>query len=241
VDFREPHHLPKRRAPGEPFDPAQLPRQRRGTSPQMHGRYPDYDVLAEAGAWDEETRRVVLGRIGPAPPLRYFEPAQAASLEAFCDVLLAQDREPRVPVLALIDAKLADGRRDGYRYAGLPDDGELLRGLAGALDDAARDRGGASFAAAPPPLQSAIVEGFAGQRLTGPFWSDLDGRRVWQVAIRYACEAFYAHPWAWNEIGFGGPAYPRGYLRLGIDQREPWEGDEARHDDPGREFTGGDG
>ena len=26
---------------------------------------------------------------------------------------------------------------------------------------------------------------------------------------------FYAHPWAWNEIGFGGPAYPRGYARFG--------------------------
>jgi hypothetical protein len=40
--------------------------------------------------------------------------------------------------------------------------------------------------------------------------------------------AFYAHPWAWNEIGFGGPGYPRGYMRLGADQREPWEGEEAR-------------
>ena len=26
---------------------------------------------------------------------------------------------------------------------------------------------------------------------------------------------FYSHPWAWNEIGFGGPAYPQGYMRLG--------------------------
>ncbi|HLI25128.1 MAG TPA: hypothetical protein VKU91_09240, partial [Acidimicrobiales bacterium] len=31
------------------------------------------------------------------------------------------------------------------------------------------------------------------------------------------------HPWAWNEMGFGGPAYPRGYKALGIDQRERWE------------------
>ena len=31
------------------------------------------------------------------------------------------------------------------------------------------------------------------------------------------------HPWAWNEIGFGGPAYPRGYARLGPGQRESWE------------------
>ena len=36
--------------------------------------------------------------------------------------------------------------------------------------------------------------------------------------------AFYSHPWAWNEIGFGGPAYPRGYMRLGpTSTREPFE------------------
>ena len=47
--------------------------------------------------------------------------------------------------------------------------------------------------------------------------------RVWSLWTRYAASAFYAHPWAWNEIGFGGPAYPRGYKNLGLDRREPWE------------------
>ena len=44
--------------------------------------------------------------------------------------------------------------------------------------------------------------------------------------------AFYAHPWAWNEIGFGGPAYPRGYARMGVGQSEAWEGAEALDLDP---------
>ena len=46
---------------------------------------------------------------------------------------------------------------------------------------------------------------------------------VWSLWTRYVCTAFYSHPWAWNEIGFGGPAYPRGYKNLGIDRREPYE------------------
>ncbi len=28
---------------------------------------------------------------------------------------------------------------------------------------------------------------------------------------------------AWQEIGFPGPAYPRGYKNIGIDRREPFE------------------
>jgi hypothetical protein len=39
--------------------------------------------------------------------------------------------------------------------------------------------------------------------------------------------AYYAHPVAWNEIGFGGPASPRGYVRMGLDRRDPWEAVEA--------------
>ena len=38
--------------------------------------------------------------------------------------------------------------------------------------------------------------------------------------MRAVLSAFYSHPWAWNEIGFGGPAYPRGYARFGVGQRE---------------------
>jgi hypothetical protein len=44
--------------------------------------------------------------------------------------------------------------------------------------------------------------------------------------------AYYGHPAAWNEIGFGGPAAPRGYVRTDFDRRDPWEASEAR---PGRE------
>ena len=39
-------------------------------------------------------------------------------------------------------------------------------------------------------------------------------------------------PTAWNEIGFGGPASPRGYVRMDFDRRDPWEAAEAR---PGME------
>src|SRR5437763_11411936 len=100
--FREPHHLPKRG--GRP--PTQLPRQRRGTTPQMHGRYPDYDVLENAEHWDPVSRELVLGRVRDVPPIRFFTAREAAVLRPFLDVALAQDAEPRIPVLEMVDAKL---------------------------------------------------------------------------------------------------------------------------------------
>ena len=44
------------------------------------------------------------------------------------------------------------------------------------------------------------------------------------------CIATY--PASWNEIGFGGPACRRGYVRRNFDRHDPWEAAEAT---PGRE------
>src|SRR5207237_7000144 len=66
-----------------------LPRQRRGTTPQMIGRYPDYDVLDEADHWDEVTRRVVLDRVHDVPPFRFFDQSERETVKAFCDTITA--------------------------------------------------------------------------------------------------------------------------------------------------------
>ncbi len=158
-----PHHLPKVRG-DEGAAPAELPRQRRGTTPQMHGRYPDYDCLEETRHWDERTRAVVFGRIERVPALRFFGPDEAAALAAFCDVVLAQDGEPRIPVLAFVDDKLAAGRLDGYQYSDLPDDRETWRLVARGLDEAARAQGAASFASASGEDQRRIVDRLADGR-----------------------------------------------------------------------------
>lgn len=200
--------------------PGALPRQRRGTTPQMHGRYPDYDVLASSGHWDELTRRLVLERLAPVPELRFFSESEARVLRAFCDVVMAQDAEPRIPVLEMIDAKLHAGTLDGFRYENMPPDPETWRAVAAGLDASARERGcDEGFATADGQLQHQIVGCFSSGELN---W-ELPVKRAFKVVMRGVLSAFYSHPWAWNEIGFGGPAYPRGYARLGPGQREHWE------------------
>jgi hypothetical protein len=221
VPFEHPGHLPNHRG-GKPLEPERLPRQRRGTTPQMHGRYPDHDVLALAGHWDAETRDVVLRRLDP-PAYRFFDAAQVRTLEAFCDVVTGQDGEPRIPVLRFVDDSLHSGRLPGFRYEGMPDDGEAWRRVASGLDDAA----GGSFAELDEDARCELVARFAKHDLHGGVWDSMPIERAWAVVTAAIVTAFYAHPWAWNEIGFGGPAYPRGYMRLGVDQHEPWEGREA--------------
>ena len=201
----------------------------------MHGRYPDYNVLDERGHWDPVTRRVVLERVEQVPPIRFFTEAEAATLGAFCDVVMAQDSEPKIPVLNMVDAKLHAGKLDGFRYADMPDDRETWRRVAVGLDAAARQRGVAPFAAATPETQQDVVQAFSEGGLRGEIWDELPPAKAWAVVMRGVLGAFYSHPWAFNEIGFGGPAYPRGYARLGAGQRESWEGAPAFEADPVRD------
>ena len=125
--------MPKR------FEPEGLPRQRKGITPGMVGRYPDYDVLAERRHWDEVTRKLVLDRVENVPEFRYFDIRERASLEPLCDHITGQvGEEPRIPVLAFVDEKLASGSFDGYQYFDMPGDGQTWRTTARGLDQEAR-------------------------------------------------------------------------------------------------------
>jgi gluconate 2-dehydrogenase subunit 3-like protein len=234
-DYRQSGHLPKLRSAEEGHaDPFDLPRQRRGKTPQMHGRYPDYDVFEQAGHWDEVTRRLVEHRAAEVPPVRFFTATEASALRPFCDLVTAQDAEPRIPVFEMVDAKLYEGKLDGYRHADMPDDTETWRLVARGLDEAARRRGAQSFATASGDEQMEICEDFSTGELEGGVWDDLPCSKAWSVVMRGVLSEFYSHPWAWNEIGYGGPAYPRGYMRLAAGEREPFEAEEVGGEDPVR-------
>ncbi len=241
LNFNLGEHLPHRRGDHEPADPYDLPRQRRGRTPQMHGRYPEYDVLEQADHWDPVTREMVLDRVNNVPPVRFFTEREAATLGALCDVLTAQDSEPRIPVINYIDQKYEQGELDGFQFADMPDDRDAWRLVAQGLDEQARqDADAASFATAEHAVQKAIVARFADGELEGGAWAQMNVKHAFSLVMRVVLSCFYSHPWTWNEIGFGGPAYPRGYSRFGSPQlqrgeRESWEGQEAFDRDPVRD------
>ena len=60
-----------------------------------------------------------------------------------------------------------------------------------------------------------------------PEWQGMPPALFFSVRVLHdVFGAYYSHPTAWNEIGYGGPASPRGYLRLGINRRDSWEAEE---------------
>jgi hypothetical protein len=196
----------------------------RGVTPQGRGRFPGFDALSQSSVWDDATAGVVLARIAPPSDLAFFTPHEVAIAEPLVDLLLGQAGDPRVPIVALIDSRLAIGETDGWHYDDLPEDGQAWRESLAFLDEDAHEAtSGRGFAELVTGEQAGLVQQVQDLAVDGTTWHGRPAKRVWSLWTRYACTAFYSHPWAWNEIGFPGPAYPRGYLNPGVDARERWE------------------
>lgn len=200
------------------------------------GRFPGFEVMAQSKHWDAATTSVVVSRLGMPPDIRYFCAAEEATASALCDQLLDQREPPRVPVVNMVDARLAEQQTDGWHYEGMAPDGQSWRDSLAALDRDAMERSGCPFAEASWEEQGAILQ--AVQDLGSQDWHGTPAARIWSLWTRYACTAFYCHPSAWEEIGFAGPAYPRGYKNMGVDRLEPFEVADAHPDrDPLRKGT----
>ncbi|KQP80272.1 gluconate 2-dehydrogenase subunit 3 family protein [Methylobacterium sp. Leaf117] len=202
----------------------------------MHPRkdhFPGYDVLAkrDTPSWNAKTRAVIDERLAITPEThRFLDKAAFATLQAVAERIVPQpsDRTPLVPVAAMVDHKLASGEHDGYRYAGLPEQGEAWRCGLKALDAEAQKAFGAPFSDLGAWAQDGLLKACEKGGLTGPAWDGMPSdlffkKRIIPDLVR----AYYAHPTAWSEIGWGGPASPRGYVRMGFDRRDPWEAAES--------------
>lgn len=193
----------------------------------LANRYPDADILAQRAHWDDATRAVVLDRVHNVPPFRYYDVEYRRRLEALCARIIPQDHRPperRVPIAPWIDARCDRRVVDGVRFRDMPpNEVAWTWGLDG-VDQTAQALFGERFTELDGHQQDQVLRAIAGGDPPGEVWQRMPARRWWiHTAVRQISGAYYAHPYAWDEIGFGGPAYPRGYASLNFGMPEPWE------------------
>jgi hypothetical protein len=199
------------------------------------GYYPGFSTLAQQSFWDEATRDVVLQRVEQVPPIRFFTPSELKLMTAVLDRVIPQDDrddEHKIPVVNYIDDRLSRNEMDGYRYEDMPPNREAFRLGLQAIDDIAGTMHGKPFVECSPTQQDEVLWSIHEDRPQGgdEIWKQMPADRFWILLVTEAADAYYAHPYAWDEIGFGGPAYPRGYFRLENGQPEPWEVTEQRYE-----------
>lgn len=190
----------------------------------MADRFPGYDVLAkrDTPSWNPQTRKVIAERLATAEP-NVLTPEQRATLRLVIDRIVPQpEGRPPVNACALVLHKIMADGGDGYRHHRLPRVREAWERGLDAIDAEARARFGHGFAVLDGGQADAVLRAVeCGETIADwpfppeVFWS-------WRL-LTDVVSAYYAHPSAWSAMGFGGPASPRGYVRLDANRRDPWE------------------
>ena len=202
---------------------------------QQPGYYPRFSTLSQRAYWDAATRRVVEKRVNHPPEREFFsEDAWNFWTAVFAHLIPQTDRTPdrQIPIVAVLDSRLAKNETVGYRYEDMPPDRIAYQLGIDAIDREAEKRYGAKFRLLPHLQQDLVLKAIHdGEPKAAPeIWKKMSVNRFWQLIMSDAIDAYYAHPWAWDEIGYGGPAYPRAYTRLERGEPEPWEVEEQRYE-----------
>jgi len=199
------------------------------------GYYPGYSTLAQKAFWDAKTRSVILHRVNDTPTIRFFNVHQEAVMKAVCDRIIPQhDRDPayRIPIVNYIDERLYENQIDGYRYENMPSDRDAYQLAVEAFEAIAQSHHEHSFVDLDAHAQDEVLKSIHDGNAPAAWeiWERMSIQNFWKLLVGDCAAAYYSHPWAWDEIGFGGPAYPRGYMRVEGGEPEPWEVDEVRYE-----------
>jgi hypothetical protein len=178
---------------------------------------------------------VIFDRVNNVPPVRFFTPEEARLLKAICDRILPQDDRDeahKIPIVPQIDKRLYEDSHNGDRYESMPPDREAFQLGIKAIEQIAMHKHGHSFLEISPLEQDQILRSLhdAKPSAAHDIWDRMAVHRFWMLLVTDCVDAYYSHPYSWDEIGFGGPAYPRAYMRLERGEAEPWEVEEKRYE-----------
>jgi hypothetical protein len=198
-------------------------------------RFPGYDVLSKrlTPSWNEKTREVVTRRLAIDPAPKFFSHEEFETLRAIADRIVPQPpTRPPIPVAALVDEKLHRHNEDGFRKIGMPRQAEAWRRGLAALDQDAKQAFGARFRDLSAQDQDDLLARMEKGLLRSASWANMPSDAFFKMRMAHdIVRAYYAHPTAWSEVGWGGPASPRGYVRMDFNERDSWEAAEVKDGD----------
>ncbi|MCP1310045.1 gluconate 2-dehydrogenase subunit 3 family protein [Paenibacillus tyrfis] len=192
-------------------------------------RYPSYDVMHEKDSWDDHTQQIVLSRLHTTGDYVFLMTVEAEHLRAWCSLLVDDERPEIIQfVLDHIDRTLAGGQ-ESQRKSGEPEAAVLVREGLHALDIACQTiHTERFFHLQPKQKKQLMLDVSRNQAVPLEVWQHVPQEALFKKLLNLTVEAYYSHPEIWSEIGYGGPAYPRGYVRMHPGQLDPWEPKEEK-------------
>ncbi len=201
----------------------------------MADPFPDYDVLSKRDtlSWNDPTRRAVDERLALVERKGVLDERLRAVLRAVVDRIVPQPTSrPPVNAAAILLDRIARDEGPGFRPAGLPRLASAWERGLDRIDAEARARGPSGLAELDGEAADDVLRAVEAGEVRGD-WGTLPPQVFWKWRlIPDIVSAYYSHPSAWSAMGFGGPASPRGYVRMDPNRRDPWEASEEGEEHP---------
>jgi len=189
--------------------------------------YPNFDVMREAEHWDPHTREIVTNRLAPdtLSSLRFLSEHEGDTLFRLCAIMLDDERSSILSyVVHHFDSTLRADIGQAQRKTGVPKKSVVVRKGLAWLDAYCSGLYGASFAALKQDERQQIVRQLTENGVNVDLGNAQMTANEWLAdMLTESVAAYYAHPSIWSEIGYAGPAYPRGYVRSEFGLTDPWE------------------
>lgn len=192
---------------------------------ELRSHYPGYNVMLFENEWDSTTKEIVKKRLGPFTQNKFFSSKEAIYISIIAQHITYDDRENIIAwIVHHFDEKLYSQIGEGQRKPTTPPEKKLIRDGLRALDRVSKLVYKKDFGSLKKDEQVQILDQLAeGTAPQVPDWSNVPQKELFKKLSTTIVSAYYSHPDIWSEIGYPGPAYPRGYIRIELNITDPWE------------------
>lgn len=180
--------------------------------------------MKEKEHWDDHTREIVEKRL-QQKDYQNLSLHESILLHHIASQLLDDTRDSVLHyVVDHFDQQLGSDIGENQRKADVPKASVLIREGIRAIENYATLTYGKQYAGLPDEEKQAILTKIQNNQID--LTADgihIPAKELFNKLHNEAAIAYYSHPTVWSEIGYAGPAYPRGYVRSELSQRDPWE------------------
>lgn len=195
---------------------------------EHQSHYSNFNVMDQKDHWDAHTRKIVEKRVEGETTKGFncLSREEAHTLFELCSILLD---DPRPPVLFFVihhfDKKLSSDIGEAQRKKGVPKESTLIREGLHLLDEVCTRQHDVKFTEIKneKTKKQLVNEMMQGTLSLQSGEDSVPTKDFIKKVFSEAVGAYYSHPDVWSEIGYAGPAYPRGYVRSELGHTDPWE------------------
>ena len=185
--------------------------------------YPEYNVMDQFHEWDKVTQCVIQKRLA-ASEVSFFKPEEHELMIALYPIITPSHLgDIGVNVVSLLDERCREGKMNGYIRGSKLRVIDVIRIGLRYVHVECYSQFHHTFSTLEKKLQISYVQQLQDNIGMSDVWIKIQPQIFLHTFSNELIKVVYSDPSIWSDLGFGGPAYPRGYYAFGFKQFDSWE------------------